>query len=53
MGVPVGAKVADEMTALAEDFRDEVAMQLDPNCTWSQPVQPTQNLNQSSLRLAS
>jgi len=36
MGVPVAAKVADEMTAYAEDFRDEIAMAIDPACEWPQ-----------------
>jgi len=34
MGIPVATSVADEMTAYAEDFRDEIAMAIDPNCEW-------------------
>jgi hypothetical protein len=34
MGVPVAVSVGDEMTAYAEDFRDEVAMAIDPACEW-------------------
>lgn len=34
MGVPVATSVADEMTAYAEDFRDEIAMAIHPACEW-------------------
>lgn len=34
MGIPVARAVADEMTAYAEDFRDEIAMAIDPGCEW-------------------
>ncbi|MCL1800365.1 MAG: SAV_6107 family HEPN domain-containing protein [Promicromonosporaceae bacterium] len=38
IGVPVASKVADEMTAHAEDFRDEIAMAIDPACEWPSHV---------------
>jgi len=34
MGIPVANSVADEMTAYAEDFRDEIAIAIDPSCEW-------------------
>jgi len=40
MGVPVADSVADEMTAYAEDFRDEIAMAIDPACEWPDEKQP-------------
>ena len=49
MGAPVAAAVADEMTVSAEDFRDEIAMAIDPASQW--PTRPISS--QLELRLAS
>lgn len=49
MGIPVATKVADEMTAYAEDFRDEIAMAIDPNCEWPEPERQPLTLLQTEV----
>jgi hypothetical protein len=48
MGVPVAVATADEMTAYAEDFRDEVAMAIDPIAGWSNEPQVAAQVSSSA-----
>jgi len=50
MGIPVATSVADEMTAYAEDFRDEIAMAIDPACEWPGVPQASGGQPQSASR---
>ena len=49
MGIPVAIATADEMTAFAEDFRDEIAMAIDPSCEWPQDESPQLTLLQAQV----
>ena len=50
LGLPVDARLSDEMTAAAEDFRDEIAAAIEPGGRWDAPADAASRVDRRGAR---